>query len=213
MDDCGRTDILFSYHAERGNYEKKFMNSRSEAEGRAWLAINSLHHNLYKLFLKYLPIITLLPICSAVIMGVSVVFFGFKVELWGVVLFLVNCLSIVILTYISIKVRRKGVDSFFSSETEEPLKYLSVHEKRMYRIFSWLAPGPFFSFLVVFVVTLVAHFNGAIRISPIVWMVFSGWFVLSVYSFYWFVQRTRRMVRKLTTQLAEEHALTPVADS
>ena len=48
MDDCGRTDILFSYHAERGNYEKKFMNSRSEAEGRAWLAINSLHHNLYK---------------------------------------------------------------------------------------------------------------------------------------------------------------------
>lgn len=198
---------------ENGSYEKKFMNSRSEAEGRAWLAINSLHNNLYKLFLKYLPIITLLPICSAVIMGVSVVFFGFEVELWGVALFLVNCLSIVILTYISIKVHRKGVDSFFSSEAEEPLKHLSVQEKRVYRIFYWFASGPFFLFLVVFVVALVAHFNYAILISPIVWMVFAGWFVLSVASFYWLVQRTRRMVRKLTIQLAEEHSLTPVADS
>ena len=189
------------------------MNSRSEAEGRAWLAISSLHNNLFKLFLKYLPIITLLPICSAVIMGVSVVFFGFKVELWGVVLFLVNCLSIVILTYISIKVRRKGVDSFFSSKAEEPLKFLSAQEKRVYRLSYWFASGPFFLFFIVFAAALIAHFNGAIRISPIVWMVFSGWFVLSVCSFYWLVQRTRLMVRKMTTQLAEEHALTPVEDS
>ncbi|MXW07848.1 MAG: hypothetical protein F4X56_04335 [Gammaproteobacteria bacterium] len=189
------------------------MKSRSEEEGRAWLAMNSINDNIFKLFLKYVPTFTVVITALAVIMGVMFAVNGILTDFWNWRLFLVTCASILPLSYLSIKVRRKGVDSFFSKEASESLELLSNKEKRNYQIFYWLASGPGFLFVVVFPVALIAHFSGEIQIPFMGWMAFIIWLLLSVCLLYWAFQRTRRLVSKLTAQLAEEHAPFSVEDS
>ena len=146
-------------------------------------------------------------------MGVSVVFFGYKVELWGVVLFLVTCVSIVILAYVSIKVRRKGVDFFISDKGHEPLKLLSDKQRRDYQLHVWAGIGIATLFVITVSLALILHFNGVVRLATSFWISICVGLVFTLWLFYGLVQRTRGLVRKMTTQLAEEHAHTPVADS
>ncbi|MYD45460.1 MAG: hypothetical protein F4W92_03835 [Gammaproteobacteria bacterium] len=179
------------------------MKSRSEEEGRAWLAINSANDNIVKLFLKYLPLINALAVIAAAIMGVSLVVRDSPVAFWDWLAFIVLCVSCAFLAYTSIQVRRKGVEAFVSDEGQEPLDLLSDKERRDYHIHVWLTTGIAALFVVVVLLALFLHFNGEIRVVTPVWVVLAVGLVLTVCSFYWLVRRTRRLVRKMTTKLAD----------
>ena len=179
------------------------MKSRSEEEGRAWLAINSANDNIFKLFLKYLPLINALAIIAAVIMGVSLVVRDSPLAFWDWLVFIVLCASSAFLAYTSIKVRRKGVEFFVNDEGQEPLGLLSDKERREYQIHVWLTTGVAALFVFVISLVLIIHFNGAIRVATPVWVVLAVGFVLTVCLFYWLVQRTRRLVRKMAEQLSD----------
>ncbi|MCY3541526.1 MAG: hypothetical protein OXH31_06420 [Gammaproteobacteria bacterium] len=189
------------------------MKSRSEEEGRAWLAINSANDNIFKLFLKYLPLINALAIIAAVIMGVSLVVRDSPLAFWDWLVFIVLCASSAFLAYTSIKVLRKGVEFFVNDEGQEPLGLLSAKERRDYQIHVWLTTGIAALFVALVSLALIIHFNGVIRFGTLVWVVLAVGLVLTVCSCYWLVQRTRRLVSKLTAQLAEEHAPFSVEDS
>ena len=179
------------------------MKSRSEEEGRAWLAINSTNNNIFKLFLKYLPLINAVAIVAAVIYGVTLVTSGSPVVFRDWFVLLVLCASCAFNAYTSITVRRKGVDFFFSAEEREPLNLLSDKERREYQIHVWATTGVAALFVVVVLLVLFIHFNGVIRVATPVWVVLAVGLVLTVSSFYWLVQRTRRLVRKMTQQLPD----------
>lgn len=179
------------------------MKSKSEEEGRAWLGINSANNNIFKLFLKYLPLINAVVIVAAVIFGMTLVMRGSPVVFRDWFVLLVLCASCALNAYTSITVRRKGVDLFFSTEEQPLLDHLSDKERREYQIHVWATTGVAALFVVVVLLVLFIHFNGVIRVATPVWVVLAVGLVLTVGSFYWLVQRTRRLVRKMTEQLPD----------
>lgn len=192
----------------------KFLKPRSEEEARAWLAINSIDAKIFKQFLKFLPILTIVFIAVVVIMGVIFLIDDNPMTFWNWFVFLVACALCVILTFMSIWIRRKGVDFFFRNDAQDPLDLLSNKERRDYRVLSWLAALVPALFLVLVTVAVNLHFRGVMEFATPEWVLLgAGGFVLSICVLYWTYQRSLRLVKKMATKLAEEHAPTPAKDS
>ena len=190
------------------------MKPRSEEQVRAWSAINSIDAKIFKLFLKLLPILTIAFIVVVVIVSVIFLIDGSPISLWNWFEFLVACALCVILTFMSIWIRRKGVDFFFRDDAQEPLNLLSNKERTGYRVLSWVAALVPALFLVLITIAVNLHFRGVMEFATPEWVLLGvGGLVLSICVLYWTYQRSLRLVRKMATKLAEEHAPTPAEDS
>lgn len=189
------------------------MKPRSEEEARAWLAVNSLNSGTFRLCLKFLPILTIAFIAAVVIMGVIFLFDGIPMSSWIWFVYLVACTSCVFLTLMSIWIRCKGVDFFFSEDAQDTVDLLSNKERSDYRVQIWITSLVSVLFLILVAVAVNLHFRGVMELNTPEWILLGvGGLVLSICLFYWTYQRSRRLVRELAVKLAEQNTSTPAED-
>ncbi len=189
------------------------MMPRSEEEGRAWAAISSLDDNLLKRLLRFAPVFTGVMLVLAVVLGVVITLVEGPIGGWGWFFLLLGIVGWSSLAFVSKSVRRRGADYLFDEEHQEPLKLLSATERNEYRAFSWTAVGIAATMAVVLLLAVFLHSTGGLSLGVPAWLAISAGCLLAVCMVLLFVQRTRRLVRKLTTKLADEHASAPARET
>lgn len=202
-----------SCHNKKRNWGPYFTMPRSEEEGRAWAAINSIDDNFFKSFLKFSPILTVAAIVVAVTTCVTFAVRESPMSFWDWFVLIAICASCASLIYSSIKVRRRGIGFFFSDEAEKPLEILSGSERNAYRALSWITIALTATMSLILSLALFLHFTGRLSLGVPVWLIVSAGCLLSVCLVFLLVHRTRRLVRKMTSSLANENVSAPAADS
>lgn len=184
----------------------KFMMPKTEEEGRAWLAINSIDDNFFKRVLRLMPIFAvgyIVALCGVIVGYATGVM---TISFWGGAALLAGAAgSISMIVFSVVKMRRKGVDHFFEKEHQEPLKFLSGAEKRNYTLLQWITIFLSAFLTVGFTLLLLS----GIRFNALGWSVLAGGVVVVACLGYILVQRTRTLVRKMTSQLREQDEPAP----
>lgn len=181
------------------------MMPKTEEEGRAWLAINSIDDNVFRRVFRFMPIVTVVYI---VVLSLAIVAYAtgvMTIGFWGGVALLAGAAGSIVMIVSSVKLRRNGVDHFFEKEHQEPLKFLSGAEKRSYTLLQWIT-----IFLSAFLaVGFTLLFLSGIRFNALGWSMLGGGVAVIACLGYLLVQRTRTLVRKMTSQLREQDEPAP----
>ncbi len=182
---------------------------KTEEEGRAWLAINSIDDNVFKRVFRLMPIVTGVHIVAFSFVVAGFATGGMTIGFWGGAMLLGGAAGGISMIVFSVKLRRKGVDHLFENDHQEPLKLLSGTERRNYRLLQWITI--FLSAILTLGFTL--FFISEIRFNTLGWSVLAGGVVVVACLGCILVQQTRRLVGKMTSQLGVQDEPEPARGS
>lgn len=181
------------------------MMPKTEEEGRAWLAINSIDDNVIKRVFWLMPIVTGVYIVAFSFVVAGFATGGMTIGFWGGAMLLGGAAGGISMIVFSVKLRRKGVDHLFENDHQEPLKLLSGTERRNYRVLQWITI--FLSAILTLGFTLLLL--SGIKFNALGWSMLAGGVAVTACLGYLLVQRTRTLVRKITSQLREQDEPAP----
>ena len=173
---------------------------RTEEEGKAWLAINSIDDKLLvKVIGWFVPILTPLAFVIALVLVVVYATGLAPLDFWsGIAVGACVCSGFLLLwTWRKMSIG-KLTFPVASDQDRQPLEHLSKKEKRSYRIQQWTTS------IAAACVTLVlfGYFAGVISLNWVGWSILLAGIGVVIYLGITLFRKTRHLVNKMTSHLA-----------